>query len=462
MAGRNDAMIAAALEAMAHAMENQSNAIGDAGSRSLATFQKENPPTLKGKYDPDEVLDWLKEIERIFRVMDLTPAHKGKKEIEFLELKQGNMSVTEYVARFVELTKFYPHFDGANAEFSKCIKFENGCTLRSRRQLGIRRSVFFLIWLIAAGFMRRIGMLITRLLRRKEGSTNRTVSNACNYEVKKYFRCGKVGHAMSDCKHRVMVCFNCGEEGHIGSQCQKPKKAQTGERVFVLGLVLSSMNGEMVVETPAKGSVTTPLVCLKCPLSIFDRDFDFDLFCLLLGGLDVILEAGLLTIKQLKKLVISEAQIFSLTTSLSAENQAIIEELQVVREFPKVFPDEIPNVQSEREVEFGIDLIKVKDEDIQKMTFRMRYGHYEYSVMPFGVTNAPRVFMEYMNHIFHAYLDRVVVVFIDDILIYSKLEEELAEHLKTVLQILKERKLYAKLSKCEFWLKEVSFLGHVI
>ena len=110
----------------------------------------------------------------------------------------------------------------------------------------------------------------------------------------------------------------------------------------------------------------------------------------------------------------------------------------------------------------GYHQIKVKDEDIQKTAFRMCYGHYEYSVMPFGVTNAPGVFMEYMNHIFHTYLDQFVVVFIDDILIYSKSEEEHAEHLRVVLQVLKEKKLYAKLSKCEFWMKEVSFLGHVI
>ncbi|PNX79791.1 retrotransposon-related protein [Trifolium pratense] len=92
----------------------------------------------------------------------------------------------------------------------------------------------------------------------------------------------------------------------------------------------------------------------------------------------------------------------------------------------------------------------------------MRYGHYEYSVMPFGVTNAPGVFMEYMNRIFHSFLDKFVVVFIDDILVYSKSEEEHKEHLRIVLQVLKEKKLYAKLSKCDFWLKEVSFLGHVI
>jgi len=213
---------------------------------------------------------------------------------------------------------------------------------------------------------------------------------------------------------------------------------------------------------------------------------------------------------------------FSLMAPLSVKNQAVIDKLQVVCEFPEVFPDEIHDVPPEREVEFSIDLnpgtkpvsmlpyrmsaselaelkkrledlldkkflrpsispwgaplllvkkkdgsmrlcidyrqlnkvtiknryplprindlmdqlvgahvfskidlrsgyhqIKVKDEDMQKMAFRTRYGHYEYTVMPFGVTNAPGVFMEYMNRIFHAYLDRFVVVFIDDILIYS-------------------------------------------
>ncbi|MCI29905.1 retrotransposon protein, partial [Trifolium medium] len=110
----------------------------------------------------------------------------------------------------------------------------------------------------------------------------------------------------------------------------------------------------------------------------------------------------------------------------------------------------------------GYHQIRVKAEDIPKTVFRTRYGHYEYTVMPFGVTNAPAIFMDYMNRIFHPFLDKFVVVFIDDILIYSRSEEEHAEHLRIVLQVLKEKKLYAKLSKCEFWMKEISFIGHVI
>ena len=101
-------------------------------------------------------------------------------------------------------------------------------------------------------------------------------------------------------------------------------------------------------------------------------------------------------------------------------------------------------------------------EDVQKTTFRSRYGHYEYVVLSFGVTNAPAIFMDYMNKIFQPYLDHFVIVFIDDILIYSESQEQHTEHLRVLLGILKEHQLYEKLSKCEFWLDEVHFLGHVI
>jgi len=103
----------------------------------------------------------------------------------------------------------------------------------------------------------------------------------------------------------------------------------------------------------------------------------------------------------------------------------------------------------------GYHQILVKADDVQKTTFRSRYGHYGYVVMSFGVTNAPAVFMDYMNRIFRTFLDKFVVVFIDDILIYSKTQEEHAEHLRLVLSILREKQLYAKLSKCEFWMDEV-------
>jgi hypothetical protein len=120
------------------------------------------------------------------------------------------------------------------------------------------------------------------------------------------------------------------------------------------------------------------------------------------------------------------------------------------------------SIISKIDIRTGYHQIRVKTEDVSKTTFRTRYGHYEYLVMPFGVTNAPAIFMDYMNQIFNPFLDKFVVVFIDDILIYSKSYEEHKDHLRQVLQILREKKLYAKLSKCELWLGEVKFLGHVI
>ncbi|GJT11453.1 putative reverse transcriptase domain-containing protein [Tanacetum coccineum] len=94
--------------------------------------------------------------------------------------------------------------------------------------------------------------------------------------------------------------------------------------------------------------------------------------------------------------------------------------------------------------------------------FRTRYGHYEFQVMSFGLTNAPAVFIDLMNRVCKPYLDKFVIVFIDDILIYSKSKKEHEEHLRQILKLLKKEELYAKFSKCEFWISRVQFLGHVI
>ena len=104
----------------------------------------------------------------------------------------------------------------------------------------------------------------------------------------------------------------------------------------------------------------------------------------------------------------------------------------------------------------------MKDVDVSKIAFRTRYGHYKFLVMPFGLTNAPIAFMDLMNRVFHPHLDQFVVVFIDDILVYSKDTQEHEQHLRLVLHILREKQLFEKLSKCDFWLKEVSFLGPTV
>ncbi|GKE07970.1 putative reverse transcriptase domain-containing protein [Tanacetum coccineum] len=120
------------------------------------------------------------------------------------------------------------------------------------------------------------------------------------------------------------------------------------------------------------------------------------------------------------------------------------------------------SIYSKIDLRSGYHQLRVREEDIPKTAFRTRYGHYEFQVMPFGLTNAPAVFMDLMNRVCKPYLDKFVIVFIDDILIYSRNEKEHEEHLKTILEMLKKEELYAKFSKCEFWINTVKFLGHVI
>ncbi|CAL9029102.1 unnamed protein product [Prunus brigantina] len=186
------------------------------------------------------------------------------------------------------------------------------------------------------------------------------------------------------------------------------------------------------------------------------------------------------------------------------DNGFKLEEIPVVQEFPDVFPEDLPGLPPHREIEFIIELVpgtnpisqapyrmapaelrelktqlqelvfskidlrsgyhqlRIREEDVPKTAFRTRYGHYEFLVMPFGLTNAPAAFMDLMNRVFRRYLDRFVIVFIDDILVYSKSRKAHMKHLEIVLGTLRRRQLYAKFSKCQFWLDRISFLGHVI
>jgi hypothetical protein len=119
-------------------------------------------------------------------------------------------------------------------------------------------------------------------------------------------------------------------------------------------------------------------------------------------------------------------------------------------------------VFSKIDMRSGYHELKFRELDIPKTAFRTRYGLYEYTVMSFGLTNAPSYFMYLMNKVFMEYLDKFVIMFIDDILVFSNHKKEHEEHLWLVLEKLLEHRLYEKFSKCKFWLREVAFLGHVM
>ena len=120
------------------------------------------------------------------------------------------------------------------------------------------------------------------------------------------------------------------------------------------------------------------------------------------------------------------------------------------------------SIFSKIELRSGYHQLRIKDADVHKTTFRTQYEHYKFLIMPFGLTNAPTAFMDLMNLVVRPCVNQFVVVFIDDILVYSKDRENHDKHLRVVLETLRKEHLYAKLSKCEFWLNKVSFLGHIV
>ena len=103
----------------------------------------------------------------------------------------------------------------------------------------------------------------------------------------------------------------------------------------------------------------------------------------------------------------------------------------------------------------GYHQLRIREQDVVKIAFRSRYGHYEFLVMPFGLTNAPTTFMDLMNRVFRPFLDQFMIVFIDDVLLYSRSEEEHEQHLRAILQTLREHRLFSKFDKCEFWLERL-------
>ncbi|GKD22055.1 putative reverse transcriptase domain-containing protein [Tanacetum coccineum] len=326
----------------------------------------------------------------------------------------------------------------------------------------------------------------------------------------KCHKCGKVGHKSRYCKEKsvatganaqpVWTCYDCGEQGHTRNRC--PKKVKQEEVGEVRGRAYAIKDAE-----PKGPNVVT-----------VNHIFEIDLMPIELGTFDVIIGMDWL-IKHDALIVCGEKvvriphgnKILIVESDKGVSRLKVIScikaHVPVIRNFPEMFPEDLPGLPPPRQVEFRIDLVpgvapvaralyrlvpsemkelsvqlqellkkgftclssspwgaplRIKEEDIPITAFRTRYGHFEFQVMPFGLTNAPAVFMDLMNRVCKLYLDKFVIVFIDDILVYSKDNEEHGKHLKIIMELLNKERLYAKFSKCDFWLDSVQFLGHVI
>ncbi|WVZ89065.1 hypothetical protein U9M48_035522 [Paspalum notatum var. saurae] len=298
----------------------------------------------------------------------------------------------------------------------------------------------------------------------------------------------------------VRNCYKCGDSGHLANNCPErgqqqqqarqnaPQQQQQGRPNQQNKAPLQGKVNHVTAETAADA----PNVVLVIDSMSID----------IILGMDTLEKWGVKIdcAQRTVHLAASDGQEVGISASspsgyLHQMEARHTDGIRIVCDYPDVFPDELPGMPPDRDIEFLIELLpgtapiamrqyrmapieheegacvfskidlrsgyhhlKIRPSNIPKTAFITKYGLYEYTVMSFGLTNAPTYFMQLMNSVFMDYLDKFVVVFIDDILIYSKTE---AEH-ELVLQRLREHKLYAKFSKCEFWIDEVRFLGHVV
>ncbi|GJV05661.1 putative reverse transcriptase domain-containing protein [Tanacetum coccineum] len=259
----------------------------------------------------------------------------------------------------------------------------------------------------------------------------------------------------------------------------------------LLDVALSTLDTSYAIELANGRILETNVVFRGCTLGLLGYSFDIDLMPVELGSFDVIIGdevlifredlPGLSPAQQVEfqiDLVPGVAPVVRAPYRLApAEMPELSTQLQELSDRGFIRPSSSPwgapvlfvkkkdgsfrmcidyrsKVYSKIDLRSGYHQLRVREEDIPKTAFRTRYGHYEFQVMPFGLTNAPTIFMDLMNRVCKPYLDRFVIVFIDDILIYSKSKKEHEGHLKLILRLLKKEELYAKFSKCEFWLSK--------
>ncbi|KAL8113555.1 hypothetical protein AgCh_020762 [Apium graveolens] len=564
----------------------------------LAEVKDDKKAQYASYYVKDEASFWWESLKALLEGKDLTwekftemflekylPSYmQDQLEMKFLDLRQEDMSVAEYEVKFSELSRFIPEYVNTEAKKAK----SNGAQKNRFQKTG------------QPGKDNRPQIQECKNYGKRHPGRCNKLDVTC-------FKCNQKGHYSSECPSGArkpdLACFKCGKVGYMARNCKEhvqkanvlriarppslpAPSAQPRARTFNMTMKDAVQNVDVVaepkliIEVANQEKVIASKICPDCDVTIEGRHFSADLIPFKLGEFEVILgmdwfsnheaqieckskkvklrtkdgeevifkgkrqEKKFLTAIEARRLIRQGCEVY-LAHIMDMEKESVrIEDISVVRDFLDVFPDELPGLPPDREIEFTINLapgtepvskapyrmapvemkelaaqlqelldkgvirpsvsswgvpvlfvkkkdgsmrlcidyrelnklmiknkyplpwiddlfdqlkgascfskidlrsgyhqLKIKAEDIPKTAFRTRYGHYEFLVMAFGLTNAPAAFMDLMNRVFKQYLDKFVIVFIDDILIYSKTEEDHKEHLRISLEILRKEKL---------------------
>nr|GEU35410.1 putative reverse transcriptase domain-containing protein [Tanacetum cinerariifolium] len=258
-----------------------------------------------------------------------------------------------------------------------------------------------------------------------------------------------------------VVCYECGERGHKSRACSKKADRRGGNmqgQAYVIHDVEHNQGPNVVMgTTPTTSTIARAPYCLA-PSEL--RELSDQLKELSEKGFILPSsspwEAPVLFVKK-------KDRSFRMCIDYRELNKMTVKNRYPLSRIDDLF-DQIQgsSVYSKIDLRLGYHQLQIREEDILITAFRTRYGHFEFQVMPFGLTNAPAVFIDLMNRVCKPNLEKFVIVFIYDILIYSKNKEDHEKHLKIILELLKNEKLYTKYLKCDFWIKSIQFLGHVI
>ncbi|KAJ9556951.1 hypothetical protein OSB04_011565 [Centaurea solstitialis] len=548
---------------------------------SFKNFHSSSATEFNGLSDPVIAVQWIQNTEKVFRISRVLNEDK----VNYASAMLTEHALTWWDATFESLTE--NERESLSSESFKTRFFEQLCPIDLQRRLKkefleLKQGNMSMIdFNKAVEYARRREYDLTILdepnSESKKQRAERTLSVPTQQQSRSFtpslkcFCCGEMGHVRKRCPKRDRACYSCGVFGHRQLECPRMKREESKASIQrpAMGGALSQK--EEVPKARARAFQITAKEARDEPdvVTVLDNhDFLVDLIPIDIRGFDVMIgmdwliknRAVIICYERMVQVPVKnrdylyiygerrtgDVKIISLLKTLrcitkgctsfmayvfdaTKELKRIVNDVPIVCEYPDVFPDDLPGLPPDRQVEFRIDLVpgaapiaktpyrlapaemkemmiqlqelldkgfirpsaspwgapvlfvKKKDgpfrmcidyRELNKVTIKNKYPlpriHdlfdqlQEFLVMPFGLTNVPVAFMDLMNRVCRPMLDKSVIVFIDDILVYSKSEEEHAMHLREILELLRKEHLYAKFLKCEFWLRQVQFLGHVI